>query len=162
MTNDSNREPPGGWIQQGEHFLPVRVYYEDTDFSGLVYHASYLRFMERGRSEFLRQCAVGHRELLQLDEPVFWTVRSISIRYSRPARVEDALLVRTRVTALTGARMHLDQSIERGAENLTNAAVEVCIISATGRPQRIPGLIRKRLELYNVDRNQRGDDSGNA
>ena len=148
MTSEAKREPPAGWIEDGAHLLPIRVYYEDTDFSGLVYHASYLRFMERGRSEFLQFCGIGHRGLLQMEQPAFWTVRSISVRFVRPARVEDALLVRTRVAALTGARMQLGQWIERRAEELTKADVEVCLINPAGRPLRIPDLIRKRLEFY--------------
>ena len=74
-------EAGGGQIEGKTHVFPLRVYYEDTDFSGFVYHASYLRFMERGRSEFLRVCGIGHQELLQFAEPLFWTVRSIAIKY---------------------------------------------------------------------------------
>jgi acyl-CoA thioester hydrolase len=148
MNSDSGPEPAGGWIEQQTHFFPVRVYYEDTDFSGFVYHASYLKFMERGRSEFLRMCGLGHRNLLDAAEPLFWTVRGISIRYARPARVEDPLLVRTGVFDVTGARMFLRQWIERRAEEMTRADVEVCLVSAAGRPRRIPELIRKQLVFY--------------
>jgi acyl-CoA thioester hydrolase len=141
-------EPAGGQIEGKTYVFPLRVYYEDTDFSGFVYHASYLRFMERGRSEFLRVCGIGHQELLQLAEPLFWTVRSIAIKFIRPARIEDALSVRTSVAGLTGARMLLEQWISREQEEMTRAEVEVCLISATGRPRRIPDAIRQRMEFY--------------
>ena len=141
-------EPAGGQIEGKTYVFPLRVYYEDTDFSGFVYHASYLRFMERGRSEFLRVCGIGHQELLKFAEPLFWTVRSIAIRYIRPAQIEDALSVRTSVAGLTGARMLLDQWISRDQEEMTRADVEVCLISAAGRPRRIPNAIRQRMEFY--------------
>jgi acyl-CoA thioester hydrolase len=141
-------EPGGGQIEGRTHVFPLRVYYEDTDFSGFVYHASYLRFMERGRSEFLRICGIGHQELLQFAEPLFWTVRSIAIKYIRPARIEDALRVRTSVAGLTGARMLLEQWICRNQEEMTTAEVEVCLISAAGRPRRIPDAIRQSMEFY--------------
>jgi acyl-CoA thioester hydrolase len=141
-------EPAGGQIEGKTYVFPLRVYYEDTDFSGFVYHASYLRFMERGRSEFLRVCGIGHQELLQLAEPLFWTVRSIAIKFIRPARIEDALSVRTSVAGLTGARMLLEQWISREQEEMTRAELEVCLISAAGRPRRIPDAIRQRMEFY--------------
>ena len=148
-------EPGGGEIEGKTHVFPLRVYYEDTDFSGFVYHASYLRFMERGRSEFLRVCGIGHQRLLQFREPLFWTVRSITIKYMRPARIEDGLSVRTSVAGLTGARMLLEQWISRDQEEMTRAEVEVCLISAAGRPRRIPDAIRQRMEFYI----EKGDNS---
>lgn len=141
-------EPAGGQIEGKTYVFPLRVYYEDTDFSGFVYHAGYLRFMERGRSEFLRVCGFGHQELLQFAEPLFWTVRSIAIKFIRPARIEDALSVRTSVAGLSGARMLLEQRVNRDQEEMTRADVEVCLISAAGRPRRIPDAIRQRMEFY--------------
>jgi acyl-CoA thioester hydrolase len=141
-------EPGGGQIEGKTHVFPLRVYYEDTDFSGFVYHASYLCFMERGRSEFLRVCGIGHQDLLQFAEPLFWTVRSIAIKFIRPARIEDTLSVRTSVAGLTGARMLLEQWISRDQEEMTRAEVEVCLISAAGRPRRIPDAIRQNMEFY--------------
>ena len=140
--------PTGGWMEERTHVFPVRVYYEDTDFSGFVYHASYLKFIERGRSEFLRICGLGHRELLNAAEPLFWTVRKIEITYLRPARIEDALTARTQVAGITGARMLLNQWIERSGEMLTRASVEVCLIGSAGRPRRIPDAIREQMEFY--------------
>lgn len=147
-ANEHAAMPPSGWMEDRTHVFPVRVYYEDTDFSGFVYHANYLKFIERGRSEFLRICGIGHRELLNAAEPLFWTVRKIEITYLRPARIEDVLTARTQVAGITGARMFLHQWIERGSEMLTHAAVEVCLIGAAGRPRRVPGAIRKQMEFY--------------
>jgi acyl-CoA thioester hydrolase len=147
-TNEHPATPPGGWMEDRTHVFPVRVYYEDTDFSGFVYHASYLKFIERGRSEFLRVCGIGHRELLNAAEPLFWTVRKIEITYLRPARIEDAVTARTQVAGITGARMTLHQWIERSGERLTQASVEVCLIGSAGRPRRMPTAIRKQMEFY--------------
>src|SRR5262249_4963290 len=82
-------ETPSGHFEGRTHILPVRVYYEDTDFSGVVYHAKYLHFMERGRSEFLRAAGVRHQGMLKTEEPLVWVVRHIAIDYLKPARVDD-------------------------------------------------------------------------
>jgi len=142
------REPARGWLEHKTYVFPIRVYYEDTDFSGIVYHANYLRFMERGRSEFLRDCGLGHRTILDAPESLVWAVRRMTIDFLHPARVEDALTIRTNVVELTGARMHLHQSVVKDADILVKAAVEVCTITLEGRPRRIPDPMRKQLEFY--------------
>lgn len=128
--------------------FPLRVYYEDTDLSGLVYHASYLKFMERGRSEFLRVIDAGHRAMLAGESPLFWAVHRMEIEFRRPAKIEDALAVSTRVAALTAARMQLDQEVRRGAEILVRARVEVCMIGLDGRPRRVPDAVRNGLASF--------------
>ncbi len=127
------------------HILPIRMYYEDTDLSGVVYHANYLRYMERGRSEFFR--AVGISKLARLDEPepTAWTLRKLEIEYFRPARVDDLIEVHTKATSLSGARMTADQSIFCGSERLTRGSVEACMMTLTGKPRRIPADIRDKL-----------------
>ena len=133
----------------GKTFVfPVRVFYEDTDFSGVVYHASYLRFMERGRSEFLRVAGIGHSGLYAAKEPLVWAVRRMTIDFLRPARVEEALAVHTIVRDVAGARMHLEQGVARDGEKLVNALVEVCVITLDGKPRRVPDAIRGILESY--------------
>jgi acyl-CoA thioester hydrolase len=139
-------EPTSGWFEAGAHVLPLRVYYEDTDFSGVVYHASYLRFMERGRSEFLRVSGLRHQGMLTAEEPLVWVVRRLTIEYVRPARVDDSLRIRTRVEGVTGARLKLAQSVLREAEELVAAVVEVCVVTLDGRLKRVPDDIRKKLE----------------
>ena len=134
-----------GRFEGKTHILPVRVYYEDTDLSGLVYHANYLRYMERGRSEYFR--SAGITRLAQLDdpEPTAWTLKKVNLEYMRPARIDDLIEVRTRCIALTGARMTADQMIYKGDEPLTRGTVEACIITLSGKPRRIPGEVRERL-----------------
>ena len=142
----STLESPGwGRFEGCVHLLPVRVYYEDTDLSGVVYHANYLRFMERGRSEFFRCAGITHLAMMDEDEATVWTLRRASLEFHRPARIDDLIEVRTRATSLSGARMTADQKIVRGDELLAQGAVEACIITLAGRPRRIPGDIRAKL-----------------
>jgi acyl-CoA thioester hydrolase len=148
LTPQPASEPSGGWLVGKIHVFPVRVYYEDTDFSGVVYHANYMRFMERGRSEFLRLVGAGHQGMLASPEPLVWAVRRMTTDFRKPARMEDALSVRTQVLELAGARMRLDQAVLRGGDVLVQADVEVCIITMGGRPRRIPDSTRKKLEFF--------------
>jgi acyl-CoA thioester hydrolase len=127
------------------HILPIRVYYEDTDLSGVVYHANYLRFMERGRSEFFRCAGILRLAMMDRDEATVWTLRSASLTFHRPARVDDLVEMHTRATALSGARMTADQKIYRAGELLAHGAVEACIITLEGKPRRIPDDIRAKL-----------------
>jgi acyl-CoA thioester hydrolase len=129
------------------HILPIRVYYEDTDLSGVVYHANYLRYMERGRTEFFR--AVGIKlAALEDAEPTAWTLRKIQLEYFRPARLEDQLEVRTICASLSGARMVADQKIYANDMLLTHGTVEACVMTLTGRPRRIPEDVRDKLAPF--------------
>ena len=127
------------------HVLPVRVYYEDTDFSGVVYHASYLRFMERGRSDFVRLSGVGHAELFDEEVPLAFVVRRMSIEYMKPARIDDVLEIATRTEAVAGASFTLLQTVRRGTEALVTAKVVAALVDGQGRPRRIPARLRARL-----------------
>jgi acyl-CoA thioester hydrolase len=123
----------------GPHRFEVRVYYEDTDFSGNVYHSAYLHFLERGRTEFLRSIGVHHSELIR--EGIAFAVRSMSIDFDAAAHIDDVLTVETRVERITPARLALDQRIVRAGEVITRAKVLVVIINAAGRPARMPKAI---------------------
>ncbi len=126
-----------GRLEAGRHVLPVRVYYEDTDFSGLVYHASYLRFMERGRSDMIRLLGVQHSALAdKAARPVF-VVRRMEIDFLRPARIDDALEVVTEPHENTAAAFTLAQTVTRGAERLVRARVQIVLVDQAGRPQRL-------------------------
>jgi len=127
------------------HILPVRIYYEDTDLSGVVYHANYLRFMERGRSEYFRCAGITRLARLEDPEPTAWTLRKALLEYHRPARLDDLVEVHTRCTGLTGARMTASQSIHRNGTLLVQGEVEACIITLSGKPRRIPEDIRAKL-----------------
>jgi acyl-CoA thioester hydrolase len=134
-----------GEIREGVHLLPVRVYYEDTDFTGVVYHASYLRFMERGRTDFLRLLGVDHRALFEETEkeaPGFvFVVRAMQIEFLKPARMDDLLTIETRQVEVRGASLTLAQRVLCGDEVLVEAQVRVAFISG-GRARRIPQALR--------------------
>jgi acyl-CoA thioester hydrolase len=124
--------------------LWVRVYYEDTDFSGRVYHASYLRFLERGRTEWLRRRGFAHRDLAENSGVVF-AVRSLQIEFLAPAMMDDLLGVETRLAAVRGASIKFQQRVLRGDKELVTAAVLVAAIRG-GRPARIPAELRRLLQ----------------
>ncbi len=128
--------PTAGRFEGREHRLPVRVYYEDTDFTGLVYHGNYVRYFERGRSDCLRLMGIGHAELLEGDEPLAFVVSRMDLRFLKPARIDDALVVRTLYQAVKGPRLIIEQAITRGEEVLCRAEVEAVCIHLDGRPRR--------------------------
>jgi acyl-CoA thioester hydrolase len=133
-----------GHLKGDTHFLPVRVYYEDTDFSGVVYHASYLRFLERGRTDFLRVAGVAQSNLHADGEGLIFAVRRMIIDYFKPARMDDVLVVETRTAEVKGASLVILQRITRGEEVIVAAEVRVAAI-AGGRPVRIPDELRTVL-----------------
>src|SRR5579863_7209045 len=113
MARTEAVRPASGAFEGLEHVLPLRVYYEDTDFTGLVYHASYLRFFERGRTEFLRAAGIEHQALLESADPCAFAVTRMSIAFRKAARVDDALAVRTAFLALKGVRIEARQRVLR-------------------------------------------------
>jgi len=137
--------PNAGLVADGEHRLPVRVYYEDTDFTGVVYHANYLRYFERGRSDCLRVMGVSHTELRARAEPLAFAVRRIELEFVRPAKVDDALVVRTAYERLKGPRIFVRQRIERDGEEIAAALVEVVCIRLDGRPVKPPADVVRAL-----------------
>ncbi len=130
------------------HLLPIRVYYEDTDLSGVVYHANYLRYMERARTEFFRLAGVERMAELDAEEPTAWTIREVRVRYHRPARVDDALTVRTRLVALSGARIGAVQKIYADETLLVDGQIEACIVTLKGQPRRLPRELRALLTPF--------------
>jgi acyl-CoA thioester hydrolase len=138
-----------GEIRDGRHHLAVRVYYEDTDFTGIVYHASYLRFMERGRTNYLRLLGADHRSLFEAAEkeaPGFaFVVRAMSIDFFRPARMDDVLDIVTAPVEVKGATVTLRQSVMRGEDRLVGADVRVAFVSQ-GRARPIPKPLRVAME----------------
>lgn len=118
------------------HRFEVRVYFEDTDFSGNVYHAAYLKFFERGRTEWLRARGFHHSALL--DEGKVFAVRQLEIFYDAPAKIDDLLVAETRIAKAGRARVVLEQALLRDGETLTRAMVTVVMLSMDGRPLRLP------------------------
>lgn len=130
----------GKLTDQG-HELIQRVYYEDTDFSGAVYHAKYLHFMERGRTEFIRCKGLIQSEILNENDPesaVAFMVSKLEIKYLKPARMDNILTITTEPIMARGARMELSQRILRGDEVLIDAKVTVACVNGHGRPRRLP------------------------
>jgi acyl-CoA thioester hydrolase len=146
---DSSRVPLDGEIRNGQHVLTVRVYYEDTDFTGIVYHASYLRFMERGRTNYLRLLGADHRALFEAAEkeaPSFaFVVRTMSIEFLKPARMDDMLEIWTEPAEVKGASSMLRQRVVRGDDVLIDAQVRVAFVSG-GRARPIPKPLRIAME----------------
>ena len=138
-----------GEIRDGRHHMQVRVYYEDTDFTGIVYHANYLRFMERGRTNYLRLIGADHRALFEQTEaeaPGFaFVVRSMTIDYRKPARMDDVLTISTVPEEVKGASITLKQQCRRGEEVLVEAHVRVAFISQ-GRARPIPKPLRVAMK----------------
>ncbi|MDR3511272.1 MAG: tol-pal system-associated acyl-CoA thioesterase [Caulobacteraceae bacterium] len=134
--------PSAGRFEGREHQLPVRVYYEDTDFTGVVYHANYARYLERGRSDFLRLAGISHTDLLAHDEPTAFVVTRLAIDFRAPARIDDALVVRTTYDTVRGPRLMISQRITRGETLICQADVLAACISLDGRARRPPkGLV---------------------
>jgi acyl-CoA thioester hydrolase len=146
-----------GELRGGRHRMSVRVYYEDTDFSGIVYHASYLRFLERGRTNHLRLLGAGHRALFEeasREAPGFaFVVRSMQIDFLKPARMDDVLEIVTVPEEVKGASITLHQRILRAEELLLDAHVRVAFVCG-GRARPIPKALRTAMR---ADRELRGD-----
>lgn len=129
------------------HSFPVRIYYEDTDFSGYVYHAAYLKFFERGRTEFLRDLGIHHFELIE--DGIAFAVRKMEIDFLSAAKIDDFLAVETKVAEATPVRLVLEQTILREDAVLTKARVLVVAIKTTGGPVRLPARLRALLQGEN-------------
>jgi acyl-CoA thioester hydrolase len=131
------------------HRHPVRVYYEDTDLAGIVYYANYLRFLERGRSEMVREAGISQTDMKA--RGLVFAVRRVEADYLRPGRFEDELIVETRATALRGASFDMPQRVLRGDEVLLEALVRIVVLDAGGRATRLPADIRARLAAITAD-----------
>ena len=140
--------PTAGTFEGREHRLPVRVYYEDTDFTGVVYHANYLRYFERGRSDFLRLTSSGHTELLERADPIAFVVTRMEIDWLKPARIDDALVVATTYDRVKGPRLFIEQRIDRDGDTLCRARVEAACIDLQGRPRRPPAGMSEALKPW--------------
>ena len=134
MVNDA---PASGRFDGSTHRFPVRVYFEDTDLSGVVYHANYLRFMERARSDMLNVAGVDQRTAFDSGEGVY-AVADLSIKFRAPAKLDDALVVVSRVVDVGAATATIHQRVMRGEQTLTDATVTAAFLTLAGRPRRQP------------------------
>jgi len=155
MTAEENQENQwpdlAGRIEGATHILPLRVYHEDTDFTGLVYHANYLKFCERGRSDFVRLCGISQSDLFtgsQSREPSAFVVRHMDVDYLKPARMNDVLEVVTSIADLGGAVMTLLQEVKRGGMVLMRLRVKIVLVSQSGKPMRLDVLVRGAFERF--------------
>ena len=143
----NNTENILGRFEGKVHKYPVHIFYEDTDFSGVVYHANYLRFLERARSSFLNLLGITHANLWDAHKMAF-TIRKISIDYKSPAKVDDHLVIHTTYNHLKGARLFISQSCYREDTLIVKAEVEAACITATGKPVRNPDFLKNKLGPY--------------
>jgi acyl-CoA thioester hydrolase len=137
MSETAPKTPQTGHFDGRDHFFPVRVYFEDTDLSGIVYHANYLRFMERARSDMLRLAGIDQRATMEAGEGAYAVV-DLAIKYRLPAKLDDELLVVSYVRRVRAASCLIHQRVMRGEDILTIADVTAALISPQGRPLRQP------------------------
>ncbi len=126
------------------HVFPVRVYYEDTDMAGIVYYANYLRYIERARSDWVRECGIDQNVMRERDGVVF-VVRRVEADYIAPAKFDDMLEVRTLTRSVSGVRLSMGQEVWRGETCLFRAEVLIVCVGADGKPARLPANIRQKL-----------------
>ncbi len=150
MTTEVPSQSLAGVIEGGAHRLRVRVYYEDTDFTGVVYHANYLKYFERGRSDYLRLLGIHHHQLAGLDPPLAFAVAEVNIRYRAAARIDEVLEVVTRLSGSRGAQVFLDQVIERDGHTVAQARIDVVCIDGQGRPRRLPKALSDVINAHVV------------
>ena len=141
--------PPGGVFDGSRHLYAVRVYYEDTDLSGITYHANYLRWFERARSDLLRMLEIDQRAAIEAgDAGGAYAVSEISLKYLRPAKLDDDVVIETTCTELGAASCRMHQLAKRGDEVLCEASLRVGFISLDGRPRRQPAEWRAAFKTF--------------
>jgi acyl-CoA thioester hydrolase len=147
LSNQGERDNGlSGWLTEEGHAYRARIYYADTDFSGFVYHARYLEFLERGRSDYLRLAGINHTELAASQDPMVWVVRKMEINFIAPARMDDIVTVKTVTEDISGARILMAQTMLRDGARLISAKVEAAIVTSEGRPRRFPKDWASRLK----------------
>ncbi len=139
--------PPSGAISGSRHYFPIRVFYEDTDLSGIVYHANYLRFCERARSDLLRLLGVDQRAAIEAGEGAY-AVAEAAIKWLCPAKLDDALVIETEATELRAASVRMAQKVWRGEELLAEVALRVGFLAPDGRPKRQPDAWRQAFDEF--------------
>jgi acyl-CoA thioester hydrolase len=150
MTASKTWPDIAGRIDGETHLLPVRVYFEDTDCAGVVYHANFLKFCERARSDFIRLLGLDHQSLANPErgEPAVFVVRRVEIDYLKPGRMDDLLEIVTSCAEIGSASLVLQQDVRRGDTLLVRAKVMVVLVSRAGKPQRLGALVRDELQRF--------------
>lgn len=143
----SQLKPPSGQIEGSCHFYPVRVFFEDTDLSGIAYHANYLKWCERARSDLLRVLGIDQRAAFEAGEGVY-AVSEAQIKWRRPARLDEELVVQTRALELRAASARMEQRVMRGEELLAQVDIVAAFVTPQGRPRRQPDEWRRAFEEF--------------
>lgn len=143
---------PGGILDGARHLYAVRVYYEDTDLSGITYHANYLRWFERARSDLLRLLGIDQREAIETGEGAY-ALSEVNLKYLRPAKLDDDVVIETRCTELGAASCRMHQVARRDGETLCEASLRVGFITLDGRPRRQPSAWRAAFQTFMNEEN---------
>jgi acyl-CoA thioester hydrolase len=137
-----------GEIRKKTHFFEVRVYYEDTDFTGIVYHANYLKFAERGRTNFLRLLGINHSELINSLDPKYFVVYKMNSQFLGTSTIDDVLEVRSIFRGIDGVRLKIDQDIFKDEKKVFSANIEFALLDKNAKPKRFPEDIKLKIEEY--------------
>ena len=143
MTSDLS-----GIIKQKTHFFQIRVFYEDTDFTGIVYHANYLKFAERGRTNFLRLLGISHSELISSNEPKHFVVYKMNSKFLGTSTIEYILEVKSIFIGIKGVRLKIDQDIFKGEKKLFSASVEFALLDKNAKPMKFPEDMKLKIKKY--------------
>lgn len=143
----TEKDVTAGWMQGSVHILPLRVYWEDTDGTGVVYYANYLKYVERARTDLLRLAGIEQNILLQ-DGSIMFAVRRCEVDYLAPARLDDELQVHTKLTDVRGASLHAEQTVCRQGTDLVRARVHVACLDRLGKPRRLPKTLKESLSSF--------------
>ena len=137
-----------GIIKQKTHFFQIRVFYEDTDFTGIVYHANYLKFAERGRTNFLRLLDVNHSELINSNEPKYFIVYKMNSKFIGTSTIDDILEVRSNFKGIEGVRLKIDQDIFKGDKKVFSANIEFALLDKNAKPIKFPNDMKLKIKKY--------------
>ena len=143
MTSDIS-----GIIKQKTHFFQIRVFYEDTDFTGIVYHANYLKFAERGRTNFLRLLGVNHSELINSDEPKYFVVYKMNSKFMGTSTIDDILEVRSNFKGIEGVRLKIDQDIYKEEKKIFSTNIEFALLDNNAKPIKFPNDMKLKIKNY--------------
>ena len=137
-----------GIIKKNTHFFQIRVFYEDTDFSGIVYHANYLKFAERGRTNFLRLLGINHSELMNASEPKYFVVYKMSTKFLGSSTIDDLLEVRSNFLGIKGVRLKINQDIFNNEKKVFSADIEFALLNKDAKPLKFPDDIKLKIKKY--------------
>tara|TARA_B110000483_G_scaffold171821_1_gene203318 strand:- start:71 stop:508 length:438 start_codon:yes stop_codon:yes gene_type:complete len=143
MTSDLS-----GTIKQKTHFFQIRVFYEDTDFTGIVYHANYLKFVERGRTNFLRLLGINHSELINSNELKYFVVYKMNSKFLGTSTIDDILEVRSILIGIEGVRLKIDQDIYKGEKKVFSANIEFVLLDKNSKPMKFPDDMKLKIKKY--------------